>query len=135
MDALTLPEKNGGGCASWRSDTKVTDKQAFMARYLDFNVQVLTEQPIDIFAWPTYLPDCISQDYDALWTNERMQKLVDIVIKKDFAIEINEIAKVPKPRFVKMAKAAGASSLSARIVATSVRAGSTIASRSPSSAA
>jgi histidinol phosphatase-like PHP family hydrolase len=108
MDALTLPEKSGGWLRIWRADTTVTDKQAFMARYLDFNVQILTEQPIDIFAWPTYLPTCISQDYDVLWTDERMQKLVDIAVKKDIAIEINEIAKVPKARFITMAKAAGA---------------------------
>lgn len=108
MDALTLPEKNGGWLRLWRPDTTVADKQAFMARYVDFNLQVLTEQPIDIFAWPTYLPTCISQDYDALWTDERMQKLIELIVKKDIAVEINEIAKVPKARFVAMAKAAGA---------------------------
>jgi hypothetical protein len=108
MDALTLPEKNGGWLRLWRSDTTVAEKQAFMARYVDFNLQVLTEQPIDIFAWATYLPACISQDYDALWTEERMQKLIELIVKKDIAVEINEIAKVPKARFVTMAKAAGA---------------------------
>ena len=37
-----------------------------------------------------------------------MQKLIEIIVKKDIALEINEIAKVPKARFVTMAKAAGA---------------------------
>lgn len=108
MDALTLPEKNGGWLAIWRADTVVTDKQAFMARYFEFKLRVLTEEPIDIFAWPTYLPTCISQDYDVLWTEQRMQKLVDLVVKRKIAIEINEFAKVPKPRFLRMAKEAGA---------------------------
>ena len=36
-----------------------------------------------------------------------MQKLVDIAVKKDIAIEINEFAKVPKARFIRMAKEAG----------------------------
>ena len=107
MDALTLPETNGGWLAIWRADTVVTDKQAFMARYLEFKLRVLTEEPIDIFGWPTYLPTCISQDYDVLWTTERMQKLVEIAVKKDIAIEINEFAKVPKARFIRMAKEAG----------------------------
>lgn len=107
MDALTLPEKSGGWLAIWRADTVVTDKQAFMARYLEFKLRVLTEEPIDIFGWPTYLPTCISQDYDVLWTDERMQKLVEIAVQKDIAIEINEFAKVPKARFIRMAKDAG----------------------------
>jgi hypothetical protein len=41
MDALTLPEKNGGWLRIWRSDTTVADKQAFMARYVDFNLHGL----------------------------------------------------------------------------------------------
>jgi len=107
MDALTLPETNGGWLAIWRADTVVTDKQAFMTRYFEFNLRVL-EEPIDIFAWPTYLPTCISQDYDVLWTDERMHKLVETVVKKDIAIEINEFAKVPKARFITLAKEADA---------------------------
>jgi len=107
MDALTLPEKNGGWLAIWRPDTVVADKQAFMTRYFDFILRIL-EEPIDIFGWPTYLPTCISQDYDVLWTDERMHKLVETVVKKDIAVEINEFAKVPKARFITMAKEAGA---------------------------
>jgi len=108
MDALTLPEKNGGWLRIWRADTVVTDKKAFMDRYMDFNLQVLTQEPIDIFAWPTYLPKAISQEYDALWTQPRMQKLVDVTVKKGIALEINELAKVPKARFITMAKEEGA---------------------------
>lgn len=107
MDALTLPEKDGRWLHIWRADTVVTDKQAFMARYLDFIVQILTAEPLDIFGWPTYLPTCIAQDYDTLWTAERMQKVVDLALKKDIAIEINEVAQVPKPRFIALAKEAG----------------------------
>jgi len=108
MDALTLPEKNGGWLRIWRADTVVTDKQAFIERYVDFNLQILMQEPIDIFAWPTYLPTAVSQEYDALWTQTRMQKLVDVVVKKGIALEINELAKVPKARFITMAKEAGA---------------------------
>lgn len=108
MDALTLPEKDGSWLRIWRSDTKVEDKDSFMKRYVDFNMQILTTQPIDIFGWPTYLPQCIAEDYDTLWTDELMQKIIDAAVKKDIAIEINEYAKVPKLKFVKMAKEAGA---------------------------
>ena len=108
MDALTLPEKDGSWLRIWRADTKVADKEAFMKRYVDFNLQILSSEPIDIFAWPTFLPACIADEYDALWTDERMQKIIDVAVKKDIAIELNELAKVPKIKFVKMAKRAGA---------------------------
>ena len=108
MDALTLPENDGSWLRIWRKDTKVADKEAFMKRYVDFNLQILTNEPIDIFAWPTFLPACIADEYDALWTHERMQKIIDAAVKKDIAIELNELAKVPKIGFVKMAKEAGA---------------------------
>ena len=108
MDALTWPEKDGSWLRIWRADTKVADKEAFMKRYVDFNLQILSSEPIDIFAWPTFLPACIADEYDALWTDERMQKIIDVAVKKDIAIELNELAKVPKIKFVKMAKKAGA---------------------------
>ncbi len=107
MDALTLPEKDGRWLAIWRPETAVPDRQAFMTRYMEFIQRVLTEEPIDIFAWPTYLPTCISQDYDTLWTDERMHQIVELAVKQDIAIELNEFAQVPKPRFVTMAKEAG----------------------------
>jgi histidinol phosphatase-like PHP family hydrolase len=108
MDALTLPEKDGSWLRIWRKETKVADKEAFMKRYVDFNLQILSSEPIDIFAWPTFLPACIADEYDALWTDERMQKIIDVAVKKDIAIELNELAKVPKIKFIKMAKKAGA---------------------------
>ena len=108
MDALTLPEKDESWLRIWRKETKVADKEAFMKRYVDFNLQILSGEPIDIFAWPTFLPACIADEYDALWTEERMQKIIDVAVKKDIAIELNELAKVPKIKFVKMAKKAGA---------------------------
>jgi histidinol phosphatase-like PHP family hydrolase len=108
MDALTLPEKDGSWLRIWRKDTKVTDKEVFMKRYVDFNLQILSDEPIDIFAWPTFLPACIADEYDALWTDERMHRIIDVAVNKDIAIELNELARVPKIRFVKMAKQAGA---------------------------
>lgn len=108
MDALTWPEKDGSWLRIWRGDTRVADKEAFMERYVDFILQILSSEPIDIFGWPTFLPACIADEYDTLWTNERMQKIIDAAVKKDIAIELNESAKVPKIKFVKMAKKAGA---------------------------
>ena len=37
-------------------DAMVDDGEEFMTRYMPFIEHVLTTEPIDIFAWPTFLP-------------------------------------------------------------------------------
>ena len=108
MDAMTMPNKDGTWTRIWRPDTVVKDPQDFMKRYVDFSLYIINNEPIDIFGWPTYLPECIADQYDQLWTNDRMQKIITAAIKKKIALEINEKAKVPSARFIKMAKSAGA---------------------------
>ena len=44
---------------------------------VDRTVGILEHEPIDIYANPTFLPDVIAKDYDKLWTEERMKKVVD----------------------------------------------------------
>ncbi|MHC4075332.1 MAG: hypothetical protein ACYSRZ_02820 [Planctomycetota bacterium] len=114
MDALTWPQKDGRWFRIWRPDTKVTDKQVFMDRYVEFSLDILRNEPIDIFAWSTFLPACIADQYDVLWTRERMQKIIDAAIDRNIAIEILDAkgnfawVKVPNARFIKMAKNTGA---------------------------
>jgi histidinol phosphatase-like PHP family hydrolase len=107
MDAMTMPNKDGTWTRIWQPNTIVKDSQDFMKRYIDFSLYIINNELIDIFAWPTYLPKCIENQYDRLWTNDRMQKIIDAAVNKNIAIEINEKAKVPSERFIKMAKAAG----------------------------
>lgn len=107
MDALTLPNPDGTFLAIWQIDTMVDDEQAFMARYLQFIEQVLTTEPIDIFAWPTFLPVPIARQYTELWTKPRMQRILDLAQARKIAIEINEVAHVPDENFITLAKRAG----------------------------
>jgi histidinol phosphatase-like PHP family hydrolase len=108
MDALSMPQEDGRWVLIDSSNFKIKDKESFMKKYVDLNMQVLTTEPIDIFGWTTFLPKDISQDYDALWTDDIMRMMIDTAVKNDIAFEINDYAKVPKLKFVKMAKAAGA---------------------------
>ena len=39
-------------------------------------VGILEREPIDIYVNPTFLPDVIAKDYDTLWTEARMKKVV-----------------------------------------------------------
>ncbi len=106
-DALTFPEKDGRHVRLWTPEARIEDKQDFMDRYVDFNVQVISNEPIDIFANPTFLPEAIANEYEALWTKERMKKMIDAAVKYDVAIEINSRFNIPSLAFVRMARDAG----------------------------
>ncbi len=106
MDALTLPNSDGTWLAIWQIDTHVDDEEEFMTRYMHFIEQVLTTEPIDIFAWPTFLPVPIARQYAQLWTLQRMQRIIDLAHARNLAIEINEVAHVPDETFITMAKRA-----------------------------
>jgi histidinol phosphatase-like PHP family hydrolase len=106
MDALTLPRPDGGSWAIWQIDTMVDDEEEFMTRYMQFIEQVLTTEPIDIFAWPTFLPVPIARQYSQLWTRPRIDRIIDLAKTRKIAIEINEVAHVPDDNFIGIAKRA-----------------------------
>ena len=70
-------------------------------------VGILEAEPVNIYVNPTFLPDCIAKDYDRLWTEERMGKVVEAARKSGIAIELNNRYKLPSPAFIRMAKTAG----------------------------
>jgi histidinol phosphatase-like PHP family hydrolase len=107
MDAITLPNSDGSSLATWQIDTHVDDEEEFMTRYMQFIEQVLTTEPIDIFAWPTFLPVPIAREYKRLWTRPRVDHIIDLAKQKKIAIEINEVAHVPDEDFILSAKRAG----------------------------
>jgi len=108
-DAMTFTDDNGKRMRLWINEDvgEIKDKQAFMEMYVKRIVGVMHE-PIDIYANATFLPDQIAGEYDALWTSERMSKVIDAAVKNDVAIEINNRYKIPSAAFIKAAKAAGA---------------------------
>jgi histidinol phosphatase-like PHP family hydrolase len=108
-DALTFPEKDGTRVELWKKEkVKIADPQDFMDRYVDHHLKIITTEPIDILANGTYLPEVLQPDFDALWTEARMRKIVDACVKHGVAVEISSGFHLPKRVFLKMAKAAGA---------------------------
>ena len=107
-DALTFPEEDGHVVRLWTPEAQIRDPQDFMERYVAFNVQVISREPIDIFANPTFLPEGIAKDYDALWTDARMNKVIDAAVRYGVAIEINSRYSIPSLKFLRVAKDAGA---------------------------
>ena len=107
-DALTFPAADGRVVRLWEPDAEVGEAQAFMDRYLDFHLQILATEPIDILANPTFLPASLAQRYDELWTPARMERLIEGCVEVGVAVEINSRYCVPSSRFIGLAKEAGA---------------------------
>jgi histidinol phosphatase-like PHP family hydrolase len=106
-DALIMPDKDGRMLEIWTPAAVITDAEDFMKRYLAFNLQVMEVEPIDILANATYLPDDIAHDYSVLWTEERMEQVIETARRHTIAIEISGLYKVPSRKFILKAKAAG----------------------------
>ena len=104
-DALTMPDKSGALVKLWTPAFQTDDAEAFMDRYVDFHAEVMAKQPIDILANPTFLPEAL--DYDKLWTEKRMRKVIDAAVRYRVAIEINSRYRVPRLAFLEMARSAG----------------------------
>ena len=108
-DALTFTDDRGKRTRLWmRNEVDIEDKQAFMDMYVDRILSVLNNEPIDIFVNPTFIPEVIADEYDELWTEERMKKVINAAVKNDIAIEINDRYKIPSATFIKLAKKSGA---------------------------
>jgi hypothetical protein len=106
-DAMTFTDKRGKRIRLWiRDEVQIDDKQDFMDMYVEKIVSVLNE-PIDIYVNPTFLPAFIADEYDVLWTPERMDKVIRAAVKNDVAIEINARYRIPSKAFIKRAKEAG----------------------------
>jgi len=106
-DAMTIRDKDGKRVKMWESGFEMGEKQAFMDRYVDWHVEIMTTEPIDIFANLTWLPNAINKEYDALWTEKRMQKIIDAALKYGVALEISSSMRIPKIQFLKLARTAG----------------------------
>ena len=99
--------RNGKPQRLWLLDEPISDPDAWMERYMEHNMRVLDE-PISILANPTYLPTCIAGEYDRLWTEERMRKVIAKAVAKGIALEIQAESPFPRAKFLKLAKKMGA---------------------------
>jgi len=108
-DSMTWTNDAGKRMRLWMpNEVEVGDKQKFMDTLVERTVGILTNEPIDIYVNPTFLPAEIADEYDTLWTDERMAKVIDAAVKNGVAIEINARYRLPSERFLRKAKEAGA---------------------------
>ena len=84
-----------------------TDRQAFMDATVNRTVNRLDSEPIDIYAYATYLPATMLTEADSLWTQSRVTNIIDALVRNKVAIELNTLARLPNQRFIQQAKDAG----------------------------
>jgi hypothetical protein len=110
-DAMTFVDKDGVPVQMWKADQlerlDFSDPEAFMDKLVDYIVTILNEEPIDIYVNATYIPDPIVDQYDILWTEARMRKVIQAAIDNEVAIEISARLKMPSYTFVKLGKEMG----------------------------
>jgi hypothetical protein len=108
-DAMTYTDPSGKRVRLWiKEEVTVPDKQKFMDDLVYRIETILSTEPIDIYVNPTFLPECISSEYNKLWTKERMLRVIHAAVKNGVAIEINNRYHIPSEKFIKLAKKEGA---------------------------
>ena len=88
--------------------TTSADPQAYGDAALAATVSALTQEPIDVYGAPLFVPATLAGQRDAIWTEARQQQIIDAAVANRVAIEINGALQLPDEAFVRKARAAGA---------------------------
>lgn len=107
-DALTFTDRKGNRTRLWiPEEVFIDDEQQYMDLIVEKIVEVITNEPIDVYVNPCFLPDAMNDRYDEFWTDERQNKVIDALVKTNMALEINHRYTIPNASFIKKAKDAG----------------------------
>jgi hypothetical protein len=109
-DAMTIVDHKGRLSRIYRPEEVFfddIDEQGYMDHLVDQTVLILTNEPADIYANPTFIPDALQPDYDKLWTPERVDRILDVLGKYQIALEINPRYCIPSFDIIRRAKARG----------------------------
>ena len=96
--------------ASTRAEEALFDDitlERYMDHLVDQTVLILTNEPADIYANPTFLPDTMANDYDKYWTDGRIERVLDVLQQHGIALEINARYRIPSFENIRRAKARG----------------------------
>ncbi len=107
-DAMTFFDAEGRRNRLWiNEEVFMNDPQEFM-EYLVSQVEtILSHEKVNIYVNPTFLPEALQSQYDELWTNDRMIRVISVLKDNNIAMEINSRYKIPSPAFIKLAKEYG----------------------------
>lgn len=109
-DAMTIIDAQGRNSRIYRPEEVHYDQgmDAYMSQIVDQTCLILTNEPADIFANAFYLPEKdMNLEFDKYWTDERVNRVLDVMQKYDIALEISARYKIPSKRIISMAKDRG----------------------------
>lgn len=109
-DAMTIVDHKGRLSRIYRPEEVHFDgitKEQYMDHLVDQTVLILTNEPADIYANPTYLPEEMQADYDRYWSDARIDRVLDVLAKYHIALEINARYQIPSFDIIRKAKARG----------------------------
>lgn len=109
-DAMTIMDHKNRNSRIYRAEEVHYDgvtKEQYMEQIVDQTVKILTNEPADIFANPTYIPEDMQPDYDQYWTDERINRMLDVMQEHRIALEINPRYRIPSLKIIRMAKKRG----------------------------
>lgn len=108
-DAMTIVDR-GRICRIYKPEEVHYDgrtHEQYMDMLVDQIVKILTNEPVDIYANPTFLPSDMQPEYDRLWTPARVDRVLDVLQKYGIALEINSRYKIPSYDIIRQAKQRG----------------------------
>ena len=109
-DAMTIMDHKNRNSRIYRTEEVHYDgisKEEYMEQIVDQTVKILTNEPADIYANPTYIPEDMQADYDYYWTDERINRVLDVLQEYRIALEINPRYRIPSLKIIQMAKDRG----------------------------
>ena len=109
-DAMTIVDHRGRLSRIYRPEEVHYDgitREQYMEHLVEQTVLILTNEPADIYANPTYLPDDMQADYARYWTDERIDRVLDVLARHGIALEINARYRIPSFDIIRRAKERG----------------------------
>jgi hypothetical protein len=109
-DGMIYSAEDGGWIRLYNAaDMKsaISNPETWMESHVERVVRMMDEQPIDIYAIPTFLPELLSTRRDALWTEPRMKRVAEAAARNGVAIEFSDRYRLPEERFARLALEAG----------------------------
>ena len=89
-DAMTIIDHKGRNSRIYRAEEALFDDitlEQYMDHLVDQTVLILTNEPADIYANPTFLPDTMAHDYDKYWTDGRIERVLDVLQQHGIALD------------------------------------------------
>lgn len=108
-DAMTVIDHKGRLTRTYRPEEVFMDipEEQYMEMLVDQMVKILSSEPADIFANAFFIPQVLSDRYDHFWTDERIDRVLNVMKENGIALEISARYGIPSEYIIRRAKSMG----------------------------